>query len=134
LAAQPAALGRLALALAGLGALIVAAGSALVIFKVTGFVLAGFVTELGNALIGVWLLAVCFSAQSAGWPRGLALLGLAAGLIMLLGFFAAPAVLRGLDTMAVNPWYVSVGYVSWLGTFILLPVWCLWLGRVALKG
>src|SRR5437867_3669924 len=69
-AGQPAVAGRLALALAGFGALIVVAGSALIIFDITGFVLAGFYCELGNALIGLWLLALCFAAQGgAGWPR-----------------------------------------------------------------
>src|SRR5712692_6320961 len=109
-AAQPAqspALGRLALAGAGVGALIVAVGSALVIFRVTGWVLAGFYTEFGNALIGLWLLVLCLSAQpGAAWPRGLVLLGFVAGAIMVLGLLTLPGILRGIDSLAAIPWYV----------------------------
>ena len=82
-------------------------------------------------MIGLWLLAACFAAQpGAGWPRGLVVLGMVAGAVMLLGFFTLPAILRGLNSMDVSPWYVIVGYAGWLGTFILFPGWCLWLGRV----
>ena len=90
--------------------------------------------ELGNALIGLWLLALCFSAQAgAAWPRGLVLLGFVAGAMMVLGFFTLPAILRGLDSMDASPWYVNVGYGGWLGAFILFPIWCLWLGRAGLR-
>jgi hypothetical protein len=113
-------LSRLALGVAVVGALVAALGSVLVVFRFTGFALAGFYTELGNALIGLWLLALCFSVQpSASWPRGLVGLGLVAGAVMVLGFLAVPAIQRGLDSMDVSPWYVNVSYVSWLGTFIL---------------
>jgi hypothetical protein len=122
-------LGPLALGAAGVGALVVASGSAFVLLNVTGFVLAGFYMAVGNAGIGLWLLAVCAPA-SGGWPRGLTRLGRVAGALMALGLFCLPALLRGLDTLAVSPWYVNVSYVSWLGTFILFPLWCLWLGRV----
>ena len=50
--AETSALGWLALGTAVVGALIVVLGSALVIFRVTGFTLAGFYMEVGNALIG----------------------------------------------------------------------------------
>jgi len=26
------------------------------------------------------------------------------------------------------PWWVWVGFVGWLGIFILLPIWSIWLG------
>src|SRR5712692_4297670 len=62
----------LALAAAGLGALIVAVGSVLVIFRVTGWFLAGFYTEFGNAFIGLWLLALlAWAKPGLAWPRGL---------------------------------------------------------------
>src|SRR3970040_2148444 len=48
-----------------LGALIVVAGSALVISQTTGFLLAGLVESLGFALIGLWLIALCRSTGSA---------------------------------------------------------------------
>ena len=145
-AAQPAQspeLGRLALAGAGVGALIVALGSALVIFRVTGWVLAGLYTEFGNAWIGVWLLILCFSAQPGAvpvlepgittWPRGLVLLGIVAGAIMALGLLTLPGILRGIDAFAVIPWYVNVGQASGLGWLLLFPIWAIWLGRVLLS-
>jgi hypothetical protein len=124
----------LTLGVAVAGALIVVVGQSLVIFRITSFVLAGFWAQFGYALIGLWLLATCISAQSgAGWPRGLVVLGVAAGAIMLLGFLTLPVILRGLDTMTDSPWYVNLGYVSWIGAMFLLPAWCLWLGRVLLS-
>jgi len=126
-------LSTLALGAALVGAVVVVLGSALVIFRVTGFVLAGLYMELGNALIGLWLLAECLSAPAgAASPRGLLVLGVVAGALMLLGFFCLPAILRGLDTIDASPWYVNVGYGAWLGAFILFPIWCLWLGRAGL--
>ena len=70
--AQAPGFSRLALAGVGIGALTVVVGSALVIFRVTGWVLAGFYTELGNAFIGLWPSVFCFSVQPsipghAGW-------------------------------------------------------------------
>ena len=121
----------LALGSAVLGALIVVAGNSLVVFRITSFVLAGFWAQFGYACIGVWLLAACVAAKNGGaWPRGLALLGIVAGALLLCGFLTLPALLRGLDTMTDSPWYVNVGYVSWIGAMFLLPAWCLWLARV----
>jgi hypothetical protein len=128
---QPPLLSQLALMAAVVGAFVVALGSALVIFRVTGFVLAGFYMQFGNALIGLWLVWLSVSAPAgAGWPRGLVVLGFVAGAMMVLGFLTLPAILRGLDSMDASPWYVNVGYLGWLGAFILFPIWCLWLGRV----
>jgi hypothetical protein len=134
LPAQPAALSRLALGAAGLGALIVAVGSVLVIFRITGWVLAGLYTEFGNAFIGLWLLALLAWARSGpDWPRGLVILGLITGACMALGLLTLPGILRGIDTFDAIPWYVNVGQASGLGWILLFPIWCLWLGRVLLS-
>jgi len=50
---------QVALGLAVLGAILAAVGSVLVIFRFTGFVLAGWFTGLGYALLGLWLAAFC---------------------------------------------------------------------------
>jgi hypothetical protein len=119
------------LVLAGLGALIVVMGSALVITQSTGWVLAGLWTEFGYAGIGLWLVIFCLKAQgSAGSPRGLTGLGLVAGGLMVLGGLTLPGLLRGLDAWEALPWYVNVGQAGGLGWLLLYPLWCLWLGRV----
>jgi hypothetical protein len=129
--ARSLALGWLEPALAGLGALIVVAGAALVITRTTGWVLGGLWMEFGYAWIGVWLLAFCLAAQgSAGWPRGLTGLGLVAAGLMVLGVLTLPGLLRGLDAWEALPWYVNVGQAGGLGWLLLYPLWCLWLGRV----
>jgi hypothetical protein len=121
----------LALGSAVLGALVVVAGNALVVFRIRSFVLAGFWAQFGYAFVGVWLLAACIAAQNGtAWPRGLVILGIVAGAFMLFGFLTLPALVRGLDTMTDSPWYVNMGYVSWIGAMFLLPAWCLWLARV----
>ncbi|MEP7356068.1 MAG: hypothetical protein ABI847_02375 [Anaerolineales bacterium] len=129
--ARSPALGWLVVALAGVGALIVVAGSELVITRTTGWVLAGLWMEFGYALIGVWLLVFCLAAPAgADWPRGLTVLGLVAGGLMLLGCLTLPGLLRGLDAWEALPWYVNVGQAGSLGWLLLYPLWCLWLGRV----
>ncbi len=130
-AARSPALGWLLPALAGLGALIVVVGAALVITRTTGWVLAGLWMEFGYAWIGVWVVVFCVAAPaSAGWPRGLTTLGLAAGGLMVLGALTLPGLLRGLDAWEALPWYVNVGQAGGLGWLLLYPLWCLWLGRV----
>jgi hypothetical protein len=27
------------------------------------------------------------------------------------------------------PWYLYVAFLGWLGTYIMYPVWTIWLGR-----
>jgi hypothetical protein len=131
--AQSPHLSLLALAAAWAGALVVAAGSALVISGATGWFLAGLYMTAGNALIGLWLLALNYSARQAGsWPGGLALFGLAVGAIMAVGLVAVPGIVRGIDAQDAAPWFVNAGYVGGLGWLLLYPIWCLWLGRAAL--
>ncbi len=53
---------RFALGLGLVGAVLVPIGSALVIFNVTGWFLAGLVTTFGYALLGLWLASLSYSA------------------------------------------------------------------------
>ena len=127
-------LSQLALAVALIGALVVAVGSVLVIFGVTGWYLAGLYMAVGNALIGVWLLGLNYSAQHGDfWSNGLAISGMVIAVILILGLAAVPGILRGLDAWETAPWYVNyVGFAGSLGWLVLYPLWCLWLGRIAL--
>lgn len=123
----------LALIAALAGALVVAAGSALVISGAKGWFLAGLYMTAGNALIGLWLLGLSTSAQhSTGLPHGRAVLGLVAGAVMAAGLVAVPGILRSIDAQASAPWYVNAGFVGGLGWMILYPLWCIWLGRFLL--
>jgi hypothetical protein len=115
------------------GAVIVVIGSALVISGATGWYLAGLWMMTGNALIGVWLLGMSASARgAAGWPNGIAMLGLVAGAIMILGLLTIPGILRGIDAWDAAPWVVNLGQVSGLGWILLYHAWCIWLGRFML--
>ena len=117
------------------GAVIVVAGSALVISQTTGFLLAGLVESLGFALIGLWLIALCRTTGSAsGWPRQLRNLGLAAGIVMALGIVAAPGIPMGLDDANTAPGWIWIGFVGWLGIFLLFPIWSIWFGNLLRRG
>jgi hypothetical protein len=123
--------GRVAIGAAVLGAAITVLGSALVVSGTTRFLLAGLVSSVGFALIGLWLIALNRSAGSdARWPRRLRTLGVAAGAIMALGFATAPGIAMGLDDMAAAPWWIWLGFFGWIGTYLIYPAWSIWLGRV----
>ena len=123
-----------AVAAAIAGAAIAVAGSALVISGTTSFFLAGNVSSVGFGLIGAWLVAVNGAAGAERWSPRVRALGICAGVTMLFGFIMVPAVLMRLDDMATAPSWVWIGFVGWIGTFILYPVWSLWVGWLALAG
>jgi hypothetical protein len=131
-ARRPAQVGLIA---AYVGAGVVVLGSILVLFRVTGWFLAGLVTTLGYALSGIWMIVVNdLARQSLAWPRLLSHLGVAIGAIMLLGVLVAPGIIAGVDAMAGAPWYVLLGYANGFGWFLLLPAWSAWLGWLLLSG
>lgn len=126
--------GTILTALALLGAALVVVGAWLVISDTTGFLLAGLVESFGFALFGLWLVGLSRSmASSDRWPRLLPTLGFATGILMIIGLIVAPGIVMGLDDMASAPWWVWVGLVGWLGIFVLLPIWSIWLGTVLLR-
>ena len=125
---------QVTLVLAVLGAIFTIIGSVLIIFEFTGFVLAGWYTGVGNALIGLWLVAFCYSMLSDGaLPHNLVTFGLVVGAFMVMGFLGIPGILARVDTMESLPWYLGVGYLGFLGTYVLYPIWTIWLGRILIK-
>lgn len=127
---------KVALIVAGVGALVVVIGSVLVISGITSWYLAGLFMVAGNALIGLWLLELNYSAlQGSSWSRELAIFGMITGAIMLLGLAAFPGIFNRIDAWDAAPWYVNyIGQVSALGYLVLYPVWCILLGRTLLPG
>ncbi len=123
-------LSELTLVLALIGALIVVAGTVLVVFKFTGWVLAGFYTAVGNASIGIWLVAFVYAVQRTGMLSGHFLtFGTIAGLLMAVGIVSVVGIIARVDSMESLPWYLNLGYLGFLGTYILFPIWAIWLGR-----
>lgn len=103
-AGSAAPIGAVSTGIAAVGAVIVVAGSALVISRTTGFFLAGLVESLGFAFVGAWLLVVSRGVSSTkGWPRRLATLGIAAGAIMAIGVIVLPGIAMRLDDEAAAP-------------------------------
>ena len=127
--------GQFALMLALIGVLLVLAGTVLVVSNVMGAVQAGWYTASGNALIGVWLAAFGYSAlRTALLPANLSLFGTVVGLLMAVGLVAFAGIVAGTDTMTNLPWYLNLAFVGVLGTYVLFPVWAIWLGRHLLRG
>lgn len=121
---------QVALALAVVGAIFTIVGSILVIFGFTDFVLAGWYSAIGNALIGLWLAVLCYSLLRGDiLPHGLVVFGIVVGAFMAVGLIGIPGIFAGVDSMESMPWYLYVAFFGWLGTYILYPVWAIWLGR-----
>jgi hypothetical protein len=126
-------LSQWALVAAAAGAAVVAIGSALVVTGHTGWYLAGLYMSAGNALLGLWLLGLCYSAwHASSWPRGLVGAGLIVGAIMAVGLLALLGIITALDAQDRAPWIVNAGFASSLGWLLLFPAWCIWLGLVLL--
>jgi hypothetical protein len=122
---------RAAVGLALAGAAVTVAGTALVVSGTTTYLLAGLVSSLGFAGIGAWVVTLNRgTAASAVWPPRLRALGVAAGSLMAIGVVVTPGIALRFDDMATMPAWVWVGFLGWLGIFIVYPAWALWLGVV----
>lgn len=118
-----------AVGVAGLGAAVAIAGSALVTSDTTGWFLGGNVSSLGFAGVGAWLIALARTAPMAsGWPRGLRSAGLVAGGLMAAGVLSLPAIAQRLDNPAAAPSWAWLGSIAWLGVYVVLPGWGIWFG------
>jgi len=124
---------QIALTLAVVGAIFTIIGSILIIFNFTDFVLAGWYTGVGNALIGLWLAIFCYSLLSGdALPHNLVIFGIVVGAFMAIGLLGIPGIFAGIDSMESMPWYLYVAFFGWLGIYILFPIWAIWLGRILL--
>jgi hypothetical protein len=132
--AQSPLLSNIALVIALLGALVVLVGSALSIFGVTGWFLSGLYMAAGNAIIGLWLLGLNYSAFLVNsFPHGLIIFGIISGVILALGLVTILGIFRGVDTQEYE--LTIFNYIWWtssLGYLILYPIWCVLLGRFLL--
>jgi hypothetical protein len=121
---------QIALVLAMVGAVFTIIGSVLIIFGYTDFVMAGWYSGIGYALIGLWLAAFCSSLLGGdALPHNLVIFGIVAGAFMAIGLLGIPGIFAGVDSMESMPWYLYVAFLGWLGTYILFPIWTIWLGR-----
>ena len=131
---KPPLISLVTLALAVIGAIISIVGSILILYGFTDFFLAGLYSAFGNALIGLWLMAFCYSMQRTDmFPRRLILFGFVVGAFMALGLIAIPGILEKIDSMESMPPYLYLALFGWLGTYLLYPVWIIWLGRTLLR-
>jgi hypothetical protein len=121
---------QIALALAVVGAIFTIIGSILVIFGFTDFVLAGWYSGIGYALIGLWLAAFCYAfLRGDALSHNLVIFGIVVAAFMAIGLLGIPGIFAGIDSMESMPWYLYVAFLGWLGTYILYPIWTIWLGR-----
>lgn len=121
---------QIAFLLAVVGALFTIVGSILIIFDFTGFLLAGWYSGVGNALIGLWLMAFCYwLLRNNSLPRNLVIFGTITGIFMAIGLLGIPAIFARIDSMRSMPWYLYLALFGWFGTYVLYPIWTLWLGR-----
>jgi hypothetical protein len=124
---------QIALALAVVGAIFTIIGSILIIFGFTGFVLAGWYSGFGYALIGFWLAAFCYAFLHGDFlPHNLVIFGIVVGAFMAIGLLGIPGIVAGIDSIESMPWYLYGAFFGWLGIYILYPIWTIWLGRFLL--
>jgi hypothetical protein len=121
---------QIALALAVIGAIFTIVGSILIIFGFTDFVLAGWYSSIGYALIGLWLAAFCYALLYGDMlPHNLVVFGVVVGAFMAIGLLGIPGIFAKIDSMESMPWYLYVAFFGWLGTYILYPIWAIWMGQ-----
>lgn len=125
---------QITLGLTVIGAVFTIIGSSLIIFGYTDFVLAGWYTGVGNALIGLWLATFCyFMLSGSTLPHNLIVFGIIVGACMTFGLLGIPGILARVDTMQSLPWYLGASYLGFLGTYVLYPIWAIWLGRILIN-
>ena len=119
-------IGAAAVGAAVLGAAITVVGSSLVVSGTTGFLFAGLVSSVGFAGIGAWLIVLNRSHdQVVAWPGTLRTVGVVAGALMAAGILTAPGIPLGLDNMETAPAWVWIGFIGWLGTYVVYPAWAI---------
>jgi len=127
-------LSQVTFVIAMLGAILVMVGTALAISGLKGWFLSGLYMAAGNAMIGLWLLGLNYSAlRDNSFPQSLVIFGLISGVILALGLVTIPGIFRGIDSQAYE--LTTFNYIWWassLGYLALYPTWCILLGRILL--
>lgn len=114
-----------------LGAIAATFGSWLIVTGRSEVELSSYYFFFGNGLIGTWLWVLNRKLRQqavAGILPSLTRLGLIAGSFMMVGWLGLYGILLGLDGSDYSPLLMVAG-ISFLGTGILYPIWCLLLGR-----
>ena len=113
---------------AWIGAAAVLYGSWLIVTGRSDVERSSYFYFFGFGLIGVWLWTVNRVARKQGtWPRHLTRWGQAAGGFMMIGLLGLVGILMGWDGDDYSPLVQAAG-ISFLGTGLLYPVWCLRMG------
>lgn len=111
------------------GALVTAAGSALVVNRTTGWLLAGFVGSVGFGMMGPGVMAASRELANKGVisPR-LGFTGQVTGGLMTLGLSAAVPVALRMDDPAKAPWW---SWLTMIGSvaLLLVPIWAIGVAR-----
>jgi len=125
--------GPAALLSAWAGAIAITFGSWLIITGRSDVEFSSYYFFFGNGLIGIWLWMLNrIARQQAAWPPNLTRWGLVAGGFMMVGLLGLYGILSGSDGEGYSP-LVMLSGISFLGTGILYPLWCLRLGRSILS-
>ena len=127
-------LSKVTLVIAILGAILVMVGTGLAISGVKGWFLSGLYMAAGNAMIGLWLLGLNYSAlRDNSLTHSLVIFGLICSVILALGLVTIPGIFRGIDSQEYE--LTTFNYIWWassLGYLALYPAWCILLGRILL--
>lgn len=127
-------LSKVTLVITIFGVILVVIGSALAISATSGWFLSGLYMAAGNAMIGLWLLGLSYSAlQDNSLPHSLVVFGFICGVILALGLVTIPGIFRGIDSQEYE--LTTVNYLWWassLGYLALYPTWWILFGRTLL--
>ena len=115
------------------GALAITFGSWLILTGRSDVELSSYYFFFGNGLIGIWVWVLNrIARRQAAWPPNLTRWGSVASSFMMVGLLGLYGILSGSDGGAYSP-LVMISGISFLGTGLLYPLWCLQLGRLILS-
>ena len=125
-----ASLSQIALGLVVVGAIFTIVGTVLSVARITDFVMAGWYTGIGNALLGLWLVNYCYSMLGSDvLPQSLPVFGLVVGAFMALGLIGILGIITKVDKLESMPKYLYVAFFCYMGTYFLYPIWTIQVGR-----
>ena len=128
--AGSASLSPIALGLVVVGAIFTIVGTVLSVARITDFVMAGWYTGIGNALLGLWLVNYCYSMLGSDvLPQSSPVFGLVVGAFMALGLIGILGIITKVDKLESMPKYLYVAFFCYMGTYFLYPIWTIQVGR-----